>query len=43
MAALPLALLSSCSAASAMPEVCQPKEGLHQHQPQYHIIAPMEP
>jgi len=41
--ALPLVLLSGCSAASAMPEECQPKQGLHQHQPQYHIIAPMEP
>lgn len=23
------------------PEECQPKNGVHMHQPQYHIIAPM--
>ena len=30
-------------AALSEPEECQPKTGLHLHQPQYHIIAPMQP
>ena len=27
----------------ATPEECQPKGGIHRHQPQFHIIAPMFP
>ena len=29
--------------AATAPEECQPKGGIHQHQPQYHVIAPMFP
>lgn len=36
-----LALLGAAPAEAS--NLCQPKTGLHQHLPQYHIIAPLQP
>jgi predicted GH43/DUF377 family glycosyl hydrolase len=34
---------TAAGTSTKLPSECQPKYGAHQHQPQYHIIAPMEP
>ncbi len=41
-----LAMLTATAAAGATASPygeCQPKNGIHAHQPQYHIIAPQFP
>jgi hypothetical protein len=38
-----LLLVPTLTAGAAQPPQCQPKHGIHQHQPQFHIIAPLEP
>lgn len=36
-----LLLHAACVATALASQECQPKNGIHRHQPQFHIVAPM--